>query len=265
MATKISLKQLGQDILDLIKSGGSGTGEGALIEDITSNVPVGAAAAGTLFEEDTTFTEFAKRILRKDIVPAISFSASGTGVYELGHIVNGSTLKLTITNLGGVTVPINTILFKVNSTVVSSQPFVLGQNIYSFVYSEPIGSNMTVRGELVYNTNQTTGSNATFTFVNPAYYGMVNDSTVNETVVAGLAKSIKISRAFTWSNITMTNQHFCYAYPTSQGNLTSIKDANNFEYLGSYDKIVITINGEDYNVYVLRDKTTVSGFRQIYS
>lgn len=73
MATKISLKQLGEDVLKLIGKGGNIS----LEKDIISNVVCGAAPSGTLFKEGQTFTEFAEKLLRKDITPTISTSFSG--------------------------------------------------------------------------------------------------------------------------------------------------------------------------------------------
>ena len=49
------------------------------------------------------------------------------------------------------------------------------------------------------------------------------------------------------------------------GNLSSIKDANNFEYLNSYTKSTVMIDGTNYNVYVLTDPVTISGAKQIYA
>ena len=55
-------------------------------------------------------------------------------------------------------------------------------------------------------------------------------------------------------------------YPSSFGKLTSIKDANNFEYINSYTLLEITYNDVAYNVYVLTDAVTVEGgFKQAFS
>ena len=67
MATKISLKQLGSDVLSLIRSGGS-----SLEKDIVSNTNCGATPSGSKFPKGQTFTEFAEKLLRKDIIPTIT-------------------------------------------------------------------------------------------------------------------------------------------------------------------------------------------------
>lgn len=102
-------------------------------------------------------------------------------------------------------------------------------------------------------------------FVNPSYFGPVAATfTPTETAIKALTKSIKNSKSYT-GNTSLNNQKTCYAYPKSFGALTSIKDANNFEYLSSYTRSELTIWDETYYVYVLTDATTIDSFRQIYS
>ena len=49
------------------------------------------------------------------------------------------------------------------------------------------------------------------------------------------------------------------------GALTSVKDANNFEYIGSYTRTELTVWDETYYIYVLTNPTTITNFKQIYS
>lgn len=103
------------------------------------------------------------------------------------------------------------------------------------------------------------------TFVNPSYFGPVAATfTPTETAIKALTKSVKNSKGYT-GNTSLNNQKTCYAYPKSFGALTSIKDANNFEYLSSYTRSELTVWDETYYVYVLTDATTIDSFRQIYS
>lgn len=103
------------------------------------------------------------------------------------------------------------------------------------------------------------------TFVNPSYFGPVAATfTPTEDNIKALTKSIKNGRGYT-GNTSLNNQKTCYAYPKSFGALTSIKDANNFEYINSYTRSEVTVWDEIYYVYVLTDATTINGFKQIYS
>lgn len=271
MATKISLKMLAEDVLNLIKGGG-----GALLEkDITSNTVCGAAPSGTKFLTGTSFTEFAEKILRKDITPTISTSFSGTGVKEIGTSINGTTMTLSINNLSQVTVPINKIEFYLGNTLLDTQSFINNKAVYSYTYNGNINTNTTVKIILTYNTNQTAQGTGSFTFVYGSFYGPTNVSTIDSTIANGLissfTKSIKNTKAFTWNNVTLNDERFCYMYPASYGPLASIKDGNGFDQMNGYTIYQVDItyptnnNTVSYYVYLLTDSTTGTGFTQIYS
>lgn len=252
---------------EFYKIKGGGSGDAFLTEDITSNVLVGAAPANTLFKKDTTFTEFAKKILLKEIAPTITFNATNSGLKEVGTSVSGSTLTTNITSLGTGT--ITSIEFYEGSNLLDTKAYVSGTNSYSFSYTNTITSNTTFKTVVYYTkadgTNSTINQTKSITFVYASYYGTVNTLTPVEADIKLLNKSIKNTKAFTWNSITVTDERFCYAYPKSFGALTSIKDANNFEYIGSYTMSTIQIDSIDYYLYVLTDPTTGSGFKQIYN
>lgn len=274
MAQKIFLNNLGADVIAFIESCTGGGGAG-LTEEIISNVAVGAANAKTKFPQYTTLTEFAKMILLKDIAPSVSVSASGSGVKEKGTKVNGTTITLSISNSGSVTVPMTEIRFYDGSLLLDTQPYVEGKNAYSYNYPTTIDTDKTVKAELVYGAGSTVEDSASFNFVYASYYGTTNKSTITDAdanaLVATFNKSVKTGKGLTWNNITLNDERFCYMYPASMGNLTSIKDGNGFQQLYSYDKTQVTINSPidgtpvKYNCYLLIDAATGTGFSQIYS
>lgn len=96
---------------------------------------------------------------------------------------------------------------------------------------------------------------AKVTAVGMTYYG-VGEATES---------TLKNSKGFTWNNISCEKDILVYKYPKSLGALTSIKDANNFDYINSYTRTEETINGLVYYVYTLTDPMTITGFKQIYS
>ena len=111
----------------------------------------------------------------------------------------------------------------------------------------------------------TVQGNTSVIFVNPSYFGPVAATfTPTETTIKALTKSVKNGKGYT-GNTSLNNQKTCYAYPKSFGALTSIKDANNFEYINSYTRSELTVWDETYYVYVLTDATTIDSFKQIYS
>lgn len=271
MATKISLKQLGNEVLALI----SGSKNASLEKEIISNTGCGAAPSGSIFPQGQTFTQFAEKILRKDITPTISTSFSGTGVKEMGTSVNGTTMALKITNLGAVTVPINEVRFYVNNALVDSQAFVDGKSDYKYAYGDPISVNTSVKAELLYQTNQKSSGSGNFSFVYASYYGVTALPSISDTDATSLAtsfsKSIKAVKSLNWENITLADERFCYMYPASFGALSSIKDGNGFSqidgYIVSTVNLTSPVNGNivQYFVYLLKDSATGTGFKQIYS
>ena len=241
-----------------------GGGDASLETDVTSNIAVGAIASGTTLPEGTTFTEFAQKLLISEIAPTTTFSASGSGVKEVGTSVT-PTLTLNITNKGTGT-PV-AIKFYNGSTLLDTQNYVEGTNSYTFTM-DAISTTTTVKGVLEYkksdNTNATVEKSATYTFVMASYYGAVTTAPTDKEGIIALTKNVKNTKAQT-ATFTLSNQRSCYCYPASFGNLTSIKDANNFEYLSSYTKTNVTVDEVSYNVYTLTDPVTATGFKQVYA
>ena len=107
----------------------------------------------------------------------------------------------------------------------------------------------------------------TLTVNDYCYRGIVAENWVpNAGVISSqFTKTLQSGRGYTWSGINLTNQRTCYAIPQYFGALTSIKDGNNFEYLGSYTRTNLTIESVDYYVYTLTKPTTISGFKQTFA
>lgn len=240
-------------------------GDATLETDVTSNLAVGAIASGTTLPEGTTFTEFVQKLLISEIAPTTTFNASGSGVKEVGTSVT-PTLTLNITGKGTGT-PV-AIKFYNGSTLLDTQDYVEGTNSYTYTMETAITSTTTVKGVLEYkksdDSNSSVEKTATYTFVMASYYGAVTTAPTDKAGIIALTKNVKTGKGQT-ATFTLDNQRSCYCYPASFGNLTSIKDANNFEYLSSYTKTTVAVDGVDYNVYTLTDLVTATGFKQVYA
>lgn len=107
----------------------------------------------------------------------------------------------------------------------------------------------------------TVQGSTTATFVNPSYFGAVSPSfSPTEESIKALAETVKNTKAYSVT-LSTNNQKVCYACPSSFGALTSIKDANGYEYIYSFTRTTVNVNGEDYYVYLLTDESSVSDFR----
>ena len=248
-----------------VNGSGGGGGDAALESAVTSNLAVGAIPSGTTLEQGTTFTEFVQKLLITEIAPTTTFTATGSGVKEVGTSVT-PTLTLVI-NTVGTGVP-TAIKFYDGSTLLDTKEYVDGTTSYSYTMSSAVTTTTTVKGVLEYKKSDdsaaTIEKTATYTFVMASYYGAVTSAPTDKAGITALTKNVKNTKAQT-ATFTLSNQRSCYCYPASFGNLTSIKDANNFEYLSSYTKTTVAVDGTDYNVYTLTDPVTATGFKQVYA
>lgn len=97
-----------------------------------------------------------------------------------------------------------------------------------------------------------------------SYYGIINSSTITENDISSLSSRLSSSKSYTYT-VNLSEQRIVYMYPQSFGTLTSIKDANNFDYINSYTRTTLSYNGVDYYVYILTDPVTITGFKQIFN
>ena len=97
-----------------------------------------------------------------------------------------------------------------------------------------------------------------------SYYGVISGNELTLEDVAKLNKATNTSKSYTVT-YNLTNQRSVFLYPSSFGTLSTIKDANNFDYINSYTKSEITIDGVHYYVYILTDPVTISNFKQIFN
>lgn len=135
-------------------------------------------------------------------------------------------------------------------------------------------------GNIPYTTQVTSTTNTTYNvrvekgnkivrgsvsirFVALSYSGVVASNFVaNAANIKALTSSLQGDRNRTLT-FNLNNQKTCIAYPKEFGAAASIKDGNNFDYLASYTRSEVTIDGEAYYVYLLSSPTIITDFKQI--
>ena len=95
-----------------------------------------------------------------------------------------------------------------------------------------------------------------------SYYGVISSEEVVD--ISALNSRLSTSKSYTYTT-DLANQKIVYMYPKSFGVLTSIKDANNFDYIDSYRLTISTYSGVEYYIYVLHDPVTITNFKQIFN
>lgn len=121
--------------------------------------------------------------------------------------------------------------------------------------------NTTFRVEATKGGVTKTGS-VSAVFVNPSYFGVVESNfTPTPEGIQGLSSGeiIKNSKTYNTSAFNQNAQKNCYAYPKVFGALTSITDGKH-EFINSYTRSELEVNGEMYYVYVLSEASTVSNY-----
>lgn len=121
--------------------------------------------------------------------------------------------------------------------------------------------NTTFRVEATKEGVTKTGS-VSAVFVNPSYFGVVESNfTPTPEGIQGLSSGeiIKNGKTYNTSAFNQNAQKNCYAYPKVFGALTSITDGKN-EFINSYTRSELEVNGEMYYVYVLSEASTVSNY-----
>ena len=124
-----------------------------------------------------------------------------------------------------------------------------------------IAVNTTFRVEATKDGVTKTGS-VSAVFVNPSYFGVVESNfTPTSEGIQGLSSGeiIKNGKVYNTSAFNQNAQKNCYAYPKAFGALTSITDGKN-EFINSYTRSELEVNGEMYYVYVLSEASTVSNY-----
>lgn len=133
-----------------------------------------------------------------------------------------------------------------------------------YVYSDTATATTTYNVRVRKDSRSAQGS-ATITFVNPSYDGAVAANfTVTEANIKALTETLRSGKGGT-RTFNLNNQKACIAYPKAFGAATAIKDANGFDYLASYTRSEVNVNGELYYVYLLTNATTITDMKQTIS
>lgn len=133
-----------------------------------------------------------------------------------------------------------------------------------YVYSDTATTTTTynVRAD---KDGRTAQGSATITFVNPSYDGAVAANfTATEANIKALTETLRSGKGGT-RTFNLNNQKACIAYPKAFGAVTGIKDANGFDYLDSYTRSEVNVNGELYYVYLLTNAATITDMKQTIS
>ena len=249
-------------------SGGGSGGSASLTTDITANTDCGGVKSGKKYEAGTSIETVIKDMLVKYIAPAITTAIMpSTSPLYVGETVASVKITATVTKKS---YSITSVKFYVGSTVVHEVTDSVangGTFEYTYTPENPISANTSFKASVADGTSTVNGPTRTIAFVNPSYFGTVSDSVVTptESDIIGTTKMKLSGKSYTNNKITMDYGKILFAYPKSYGALTSIKDANNVQYISSYTRSEVSVNGVAMYCYLLTDAAGVTNFTQIYT
>ena len=92
-----------------------------------------------------------------------------------------------------------------------------------------------------------------------SYIGVAaaNAATLDAAAIKAGTKSLESGKGKS-AQIAQTAQKAWYAYPKYFGDLSSIKNSSGFEGITGYNKIVVQVDGTDYNLYLQKDAATAT-------
>lgn len=275
---------------DLVFTKGDGTtfnvnisASATLQQDLLSNVTVGGSDAGTLYPSGTLLESILRDILIDQLDASITLASLVLGTKGIPISVLGS---------GGDTVEVSSsITFNTASLLAQAHdpggayPFSasftasgadLGGDFSIYLADGPLAASSNLygvgvprtiirqsSGSVVFTVNATEpvtlatiSDTVTLSFIYPIYHGMVAGDYSTGNLEGNLTKLLEGKGTKTLL-MNGTNAFIYFAYPASYGNLTSIKDSNQFEYLntpGTFAQYTTTQSGSigwstSYHVY----------------
>ena len=172
------------------------------------------------------------------------------------------TIKMTA-NVTKKTEDVKQIDFLVNDVVKQSVTTgVANGGSFSYAFTPPADTNTNTTFKVVVKDikDGEGASTKVVKFVANSYYGIVDDGVnPNEALVKNMNKVLKDVKGHKYAGITTDYGKVCYAYPSSFGALTSIKDlVNNINYTASFNQTTMTIDGIEYFMYLQIDPSAAN-------
>jgi len=170
--------------------------------------------------------------------------------------LNTDTITAIQTNQGG--------------NITSQNPSTLnGTQVYSPV-TFASGADKTTSITVVSSLGGSTTISRTINFYAPSYVGVMDiaDTNSSANIIASTTKLIK-SKSNLAHSFSPVNERYVYAYPASYGDLSMIRDENNFDVTSSFVKTVMNFllldgSTESMNVYVSDSNTTQTNFNNTF-
>lgn len=234
-----------KNALDKLFDNGGGVTESV----ITPNVEIGSVKAS--YPVGTSIEDIVRDILTEKIPPSVTLTLNPSKT--LYDIISESISSLTINaSVTKNTNPISKVEYFINDTLMHSNTTATASGVFPYIHNTTINRTAVIKVVVTDTEGLKATATKTITFVANSYYGIVDESVgqPTEAIVKTLNKTLKTTKAYTYSGITTDWGKVCYCYPKSMGELTSIKDpVNSLNYTSEFAKTTITVDGIEMLCY----------------
>ena len=233
--------------------------------DVTATVECGAIKVGDKVKAATNLQGVVEQLLIKEEAPAVVLTVTMSDgntydtIREKGVSVT-ATCKATVTKKS-----YNVKAVQWTSGIIATESSVL-ESGGTYTRTLNMTNTTTVTCKATDVNNLVGSASKPFTFVNPIYVSYIDETidnmTITEDLITGGTKILKKKATFS-QPIVSANKKVCFAYDSSYGNLTSIKDTKNgFENIDSFIKSSLNITTADgtvvtYYVYLMDAPVTI--------
>lgn len=233
--------------------------------DVTATVECGAIKVGDRVKAATNLQGVVEQLLIKEESPSVVLTVTMSDgntydtIREKGVSVT-ATCKATVTKKS-----YNVKIVQWTSGIIATESSVL-ESGGAYTRTLNMTNTTTVTCKATDVNNLVGSASKPFTFVNPIYVSYIDETidnmTITEDLITGGTKILKKKATFS-QPIVSANKKVCFAYDSSYGNLTSIKDTKNgFENIDSFIKSSLNITTADgtvvtYYVYLMDAPVTI--------
>lgn len=231
------------------------TGNAKLTQALTPTEDIGSIK-GKTYPAGTNIEQVIRDICIRYQAPAITLTTTpATKLYDIvTDSISTILLKASVTKKTNNVTKVSfyrgdTVVNEVTTGVASG-----GNFQYQYTPSTSINTDVTFKATAT-DGKQTTTSTYVIKFVGRSYYGICdpNTSEITETIAKSGSSVLKDTKAWTYSNINADYNKVFYVYPKAFGELSKIFDpVNNINYMNSFDKNSVEIDGIAYWAYVQR-------------
>ena len=226
----------------------------AITSQIKSDVAIGNVTVGKVYPVGTQMEDIIKDMLTQYVLPGVrlDIQPSATLYDVVNDTVSEITMNATITKGTGAVAKVE---FYVDDVLVNTvDTSVADGGLFNYVYrpATPINADTVLKVVATDDKDGSSNAKKTIKFVAKSYYGIIDASigAPTEAVIKTMNGVLKDTKSYVYDGITTDWGKVCYAYPSSFGNLSSIKDmVNNLNYTTEFTKTTLTVDGIEYVCY----------------